>query len=144
MLLPIDVQQTIIFRPHGGVVSTECRLLAYVHRAHPHEAGLRTDWLDTLRPAAKSNCSSCSCVAFSVLFRRAVNCIYQSSVDVVARGRPGPWSTSNISLFLESIPQPCNNTSGDFNSVSATLRCVCPDSSLPITRYTMDSGKSRC
>ncbi|GFV07878.1 hypothetical protein TNCV_306261 [Trichonephila clavipes] len=33
---------------------------------------------------AKSNCL-CSCVAFSVLFQRAVNCIYRSSVDVVAR-----------------------------------------------------------
>ncbi|GFV96818.1 uncharacterized protein TNCV_4350311 [Trichonephila clavipes] len=48
---------------------------------------LRTVWLDTLRPVAKSNCL-CSWVAFSVLFRRAVNCIYRSSVDVVARGRP--------------------------------------------------------
>ncbi|GFU54143.1 hypothetical protein TNCV_3618041 [Trichonephila clavipes] len=47
-----------------------------------------TVWLDTLHPVAE-NCL-CSCVAFSVLFQRAVNCIYRSSVDVVARGRPAP------------------------------------------------------
>ncbi|GFU97264.1 hypothetical protein TNCV_1053461 [Trichonephila clavipes] len=52
-------------------------------------ARLRTVWLDTLRPVAKSNCL-CNCVAFSVLFRRAVNCIYRPSVDVVARGRHAP------------------------------------------------------
>ncbi|GFV60747.1 hypothetical protein TNCV_3878041 [Trichonephila clavipes] len=103
---------------------------------------IRTVWLNTLRPVAESNCL-CSCVAFSVLFRRVLSCVYRSSVDVVARGRPAPWSTSNISCFLESIPQLCNNTSGDSNSVRE-LRCVCPDSSLPITRHAMDSGKSRC
>ncbi|GFV56323.1 hypothetical protein TNCV_2643701 [Trichonephila clavipes] len=44
------------------------------------------------------------CVALSVLFRRAV-CIYQSSVDVVASGRPAPGQTP-VSAF-----------SGDSNSV---------------------------
>ncbi|GFX43878.1 hypothetical protein TNCV_4111571 [Trichonephila clavipes] len=34
----LDVQQPIFFGPHGGVGSTECRPLAYVHRALPHEA----------------------------------------------------------------------------------------------------------
>ncbi|GFV69555.1 hypothetical protein TNCV_2779701 [Trichonephila clavipes] len=29
---------THLLRPHGGVGSTECRPLAYVHRALPHEA----------------------------------------------------------------------------------------------------------
>ncbi|GFW85411.1 hypothetical protein TNCV_144561 [Trichonephila clavipes] len=50
---------------------------------------LHTVWLDILRPVAKSNCL-CSCVAFSVLFRRAVNCMYRSSGDIVARARPAP------------------------------------------------------
>ncbi|GFT61473.1 hypothetical protein TNCV_4275441 [Trichonephila clavipes] len=34
----LDVQQSIFFRPHGGVGSTGCRPLTYVHRAFPHEA----------------------------------------------------------------------------------------------------------
>ncbi|GFV30479.1 hypothetical protein TNCV_3046941, partial [Trichonephila clavipes] len=130
------VQQPILFGPHGGVGSTAgmqtiglrvcepplMKLITYCLAGHPS------------RPVAKSNCL-CSCVAFSVLFRRAVNCIYRSSVDVVTpRGRPAPWSTSTIFLFLESIPQPCNNTSGDSNSVRDTTLCL-PDSSLPITRH---------
>ncbi|GFX58360.1 hypothetical protein TNCV_205471 [Trichonephila clavipes] len=98
--------------------------------------------MDTLRPVAKSYCL-CSCVAFFVLFRRAGNCIYRSSVDVVARGRPAPgrrltfpvpWNRF-YSLATTLLATP---------TASATLRCVCPDSSLPITRHAMDSGESRC
>ncbi|GFW13140.1 putative DD41D transposase [Trichonephila clavipes] len=77
-------------------------------------------------------------LAFSVLFRRAVNCIYRSSVDVVARSRPAPgrrltfpvpWNRFH-SLATTLLATP---------TASATLRCVCPDSSLPITRHVMDS-----
>ncbi|GFV21437.1 hypothetical protein TNCV_2371941 [Trichonephila clavipes] len=88
---------------------------------------IRTVWLNTLCPVAKSICL-CSCVAFSVLFRRVVNCIYRSSVDVVARGRPAPgrcltfpvsWNRF-YSLATTLLATP---------TASATLRCVCPDSS---------------
>ncbi|GFS79535.1 hypothetical protein TNCV_2370471 [Trichonephila clavipes] len=82
---------------------------------------IRTVWLNTLRPVAESNCL-CSCVAFSVLFRRVVSCVYRSSVEV-ARGRPAPGRRLTF-LFLESIPQPCNNTSGDSNSVRDTTLCL--------------------
>ncbi|GFU17900.1 hypothetical protein TNCV_4029211 [Trichonephila clavipes] len=83
-----------------------------------------------------------ACVAFSVLFQRAVNCIYRSSVDVVARGRPTPgrrltfpvsWNRFH-SLATTLLATP---------TASATLRCVFPDYSLPITRHAMDSSKSR-
>ncbi|GFX71153.1 hypothetical protein TNCV_3649181 [Trichonephila clavipes] len=72
----------------------------------------------------------------SILFRRAVNCIYRSSVDVVARGRPAPgrrltfpvsWNRFH-SLATTLLATP---------TASATLRCVYPDSSLPITRHAM-------
>ncbi|GFV65423.1 hypothetical protein TNCV_4948741 [Trichonephila clavipes] len=99
-------------------------------------------WLNTLRPVAKSNCL-CSCVAFSVLFRRAVNCIYRSSVDVVVRGRPAPGRRLTFPVSwnrLHSLATTLLATP----TASATLRCVCPDSSLPITRHAIDSGKSRC
>ncbi|GFY33241.1 hypothetical protein TNCV_1240911 [Trichonephila clavipes] len=54
--------------------------LAYVHRALPHEADcVLFGWTPfVLLPRA----TVLQCVAFSVLFRRAVNCIYRSSVDV--------------------------------------------------------------
>ncbi|GFT04849.1 hypothetical protein TNCV_2849841 [Trichonephila clavipes] len=60
-----------------------------------------TVWLNTLRPVAKSNCL-CSCVAFSVLFRRVVNCTYRSSVDVVARGRPAPGRRLTFPVGIDS------------------------------------------
>ncbi|GFU34888.1 hypothetical protein TNCV_2992021 [Trichonephila clavipes] len=98
--------------------------------------------LDTLRSVAKSNCL-CSCVAFTVLFRRAVNCTYRSSVDVVVGGRPAPGRRLTFPVSWNQF-RSLATTPLATPTASATLRCVCSDSSLPITRHTMDSGKSRC
>ncbi|GFW37217.1 hypothetical protein TNCV_5021151 [Trichonephila clavipes] len=59
---------------------------------------------------------------FSVLFRRAVNCIYRSSVDVVARGRHAPGR--RLTFPVSWNPQPCNNTSVDSNNVRDTPLCL--------------------
>ncbi|GFU90453.1 hypothetical protein TNCV_1796841 [Trichonephila clavipes] len=83
---------------------------------------LRTVWLDTLRPVAKSNCL-CSSVAFSVLFRRAVNCIYRSSVDVVARGRPAPGRRLTFPVSWNRFPSLATTLIGDSNSVRDTTLC---------------------
>ena len=74
---------------------------------------------DTFRPVAERNCL-CSWVALSALFRRAVSSIYRSSIAVVACGPPCPGRPLTFLVFLESIPQPSNDTSDDVNSVCDT------------------------
>ncbi|GFV72014.1 hypothetical protein TNCV_2459471 [Trichonephila clavipes] len=77
-----------------------------------------------------------ACVAFSVLFRRAVNCIYRSSVDVVARGRPAPGRRLTFPVSWNQF-QSLATTLLATPTASATLRCVWPDSSLSITRHAL-------
>ncbi|GFV72824.1 hypothetical protein TNCV_3914391 [Trichonephila clavipes] len=117
-------EQPIFFGPHGGVGSTECNWPTCID---PHKAE-RTVWLDILRPVSK--------IAFSVLFRRAVNCIYRSSVDVVARGRPAPGR--RLTLKFHSLA----TTSGDFNSFRDTTLCLHGFQSA--YKRHVDTGKSRC
>ncbi|GFU80680.1 hypothetical protein TNCV_3347571 [Trichonephila clavipes] len=94
MLLPnLNVQQPIFFGPHGGVGQRNADHWPTCLEPSPHEADYVLFFLaghPSSYPVTKSNCLSAAAWHFSVLFRRAVNCIYRSSVDVVARGRPAP------------------------------------------------------
>lgn len=82
----------------------------------------------------------CSWVALPVLFRRAFNRIYRSSVYVVAHGRPCPcryllfhmsWNQSHR-LALTILVTPI---------ASSKLLCVSKDSSVPIIHQAMESSK---
>ncbi|GFV69850.1 hypothetical protein TNCV_3279571 [Trichonephila clavipes] len=135
MLLPISMfSSSSSSGPHGGVGQRNADHWPTCIEPSLAEPDYVLFGWTPLRPVAKSNCL-CSCVAFSVLFRRAVNCIYRSSVDVVARGRPAPGRRLTFHVSWNR-----------FHSLATTLlatptasatRCVCTDSSLPITHHAM-------
>ena len=98
--------------------------------------------LDALCPVAKSNYLY-SCVALSVLFRWAVNSIYRSSVAVVARDWLWPRRRQTFTVSWNRFHS-LATTLLTTPIASTILRCVRPDSSLPIIHHVMDSGKSHC
>ncbi|GFU82449.1 hypothetical protein TNCV_3789741 [Trichonephila clavipes] len=168
LILPHTIQPALLYcdfsRMNAGLfrvsLSLHTRTRRVSHSRLNRDSSVNSTWLQSC--CSQSRCSAAhllqaawwrgvngmqtiglrACVAFSDLFRRAVNCIYRSSVDVVARGRPAPGRRLTFPVSWNQLHSLATTLLAT-PTASATLRCVCPDFSLPITRHAMDSGKSR-
>lgn len=129
-----DVQQSNFFGPHSILRAKKCTPLDYVHSVHANEAYFALFGLTAsiLLPRERL----CNWVALRILFRRAINIRYWSSIAVVARD----LALTDVyhSLVLESISRPSNDTPTD------TFLRVCPDFILVIIHQAKYFDKSRC
>ncbi|GFV06172.1 hypothetical protein TNCV_1096911 [Trichonephila clavipes] len=122
------------FGPHGGVGSTECRPLAYVHRALPARRSRLRNWVWTeitlLVPLPRATVFLQLRSIPLFCFLEGLLTVYtESSVDVVACGRPAPGRCLTFPRFLNR-----------FHSLATTLLATPTASATPTLWLCSDSS----